>query len=194
MTKYILAGGYMHTAADGGAAFCQELVRGFADGMPLRILDCLFARNPNTWNKKFKEDQEFYSKHLKNFKLELAAPDIFLKQVRESDIVFFEGGIPRQLISLLGDKSLFIEELEGKVLAGTSGGADAICTYYAVGKTSNIGEGLGLLPIKFIPYWESDYGQGLKIDWDGLRKRLQSHKEDLEIVLLREGEFRVIER
>ncbi len=80
------------------------------------------------------------------------------------------------------------------MLVGSSGGADTICKYYGVGKTLNIGEGLGLLNVKFVPHWKSDYGQGLKIDWDTLLDKLKSYKEDLEIITLREGEFAVIEK
>jgi hypothetical protein len=43
MTKYILAGGNIHKDSDGGQAFFEELVRGFGDKRPIKILNCLFA-------------------------------------------------------------------------------------------------------------------------------------------------------
>lgn len=193
MTKYILIGGYIYKAQDGGKAFCEELVKGIVS-KPARILDCLFARPQDSWDKRFKDDRTFFSKNLGDFELKLAQPEKFIEQVKNSDVIFFQGGIPRQLISRLDPAGNCIKELDGKVLVGSSGGADTICKYYGVGKTLNIGEGLGLLNVKFVPHWKSDYGQGLKIDWDTLLDKLKSYKEDLEIITLREGEFAVIEK
>ncbi len=193
MTKYILVGGYIHKAPDGGKAFCQEIVKDFTH-MPIKILDCMFARSRDIWEDKIKEDQDFLSKFISDFELELADPDRFTEQVENSDVIFFQGGVPYQLMSDLSKNEGWEKKLTDKVVAGTSGGADTLCRYYGVGKTSNIGEGLNLLSIKFIPHWKSDYGQGLKIDWDNLLKNLQNHKEDLEILTLQEGEFKVIEK
>lgn len=193
MIKYILVGGHIYKAKDGGKAFCEELVKGIAN-TPIKILDCLFARTKDAWEKRFNDDRNFFSKHLKDFELELALPERFLEQIKKSDIVFFQGGIPHQLIPILNTTADWLKELDGKVLVGSSGGADAMCKYYGVGKTSSIGEGLGILPIKFIPHWKSDYTPGVAIDWDTLLKNLQSYKEDLDVITLGDGEFTVVEK
>src|SRR5258708_5026731 len=100
MTKFILVGGYPRKASDGGRAFSQELVRGFKE--PVKILDCLFARPRDIWAESFKQDQEFYTKNLPETKIELvmADPDIFLKQIAESDVIYVRGGDTRLLISV----------------------------------------------------------------------------------------------
>ena len=194
MTKYILIGGYIHEAPDGGASFCEELVKIVGD-RPIRILDCLFARPQDVWNERFSDDKNFFLKHSSYFKLELASPERFLEQMKDSDILFFEGGIPRLLISTLDGVGDWYQYLDGKILVGSSGGAGAICKYYGVGKTMNIGEGLGLLPIKIIPHWksESDYGRDKNIDWDSLLEKLKRYKEELKIVTIKEGEYTIIE-
>jgi peptidase E len=190
MTKYILAGGYIHKAADGGKDFCEEIIKGIAS-KPVKILDCLFARTEDSWVQRFKDDQEFFSKNIQDFELELAIAEKFIQQVKDSDVILFQGGIPKQLISVLNSTGDWKKELEGKVLVGISGGADTICKYYGVGKTLNIGEGLGLLPLKIIPHWksESEYSQGILIDWDSLLEKLKSYREDFEFITLKEGEF-----
>ena len=193
MTKYILVGGYIHKAPDGGRAFCEEIVKGVSHN-PVRILDCLFARPKDSWGERFQDDKEFFSKHITDCVVEIASPDNFIDQLQNSDILFFQGGIPRQLMELLNTVGDWRKELDGKVVVATSGGADALCKYYGVGKTLNVGEGLGLVPIKFIPHWKSDYHQTPSADWDILLEKLKSHKEDLDIVTLREGEFHVIEK
>lgn len=188
MIKYILIGGHIHKALDEGKAFCDELLNN-NEGKQIKILDCLFARPQQEWDTKFQDDKSFFQKHLQNYEIKLAVPERFLEQIKESDVVFFQGGVPHQLMSIIETAGDWIKELDGKVLVGSSGGADAICKYYGVGKTSNIGEGLGLLPIKFIPHWKSDYVPGVIIDWDRLYENLKSYKEDLEVVTVREGEF-----
>ena len=194
MTRYILIGGYIHRSPDGGKAFCDELVKAFEK--PIRILDCLFARETDSCETKFQDDKEFFSKNLGNdFILELANENNLIEQLKNSDVLFFQGGSPRKLIAALEKTGDWVSELDGKTLVGSSGGADAICKYYGVGKTSNIGEGTGLLPIKFIPHWKSDYyADGLEIEWDSLLEKLKLHGEDLQIITLGDEEFKVIEK
>jgi len=67
MTKYILAGGYIHKADDGGRSFCEELVKNFDFNKKVIILDCMFARPKDMWDKKLEEDREFLSKYIIQF-------------------------------------------------------------------------------------------------------------------------------
>lgn len=57
MTKYILVGGYIHKAVDGGKAFFEELIKDFRKNEPVRILNCLFARSRESWESKIKENK-----------------------------------------------------------------------------------------------------------------------------------------
>ena len=52
-------------------------------------------------------------------------------------------------------------------------------------------EGLGLLPVKIIVHWHSDYNAP-NIDWDKAYLELKNYKEDLPIITLAEGQFEVI--
>ncbi len=195
MTKYILAGGRVHVAPDNGKAFINELIKGFSH-KPVKILVCLFAVPKEQWQEKFNGDQEYFSKFISDFELELADENIFTKQVKRSDVIFLRGGHTRPLMDLLTKNIDWLQELNGKVFAGTSAGAEAISKYYFVTKTNRNGEGLGLLPIKFIPHWKSTYfdDEPQNIDWDKLYSDFKNYKEDLELIVLKEGEFKVIER
>jgi len=195
MTKYILAGGRVHVAPDSGKAFIDELVKNFTH-KPVKILVCLFAVPKEQWQEKFAGDQEYFSKFISDFELELADENIFTEQVKNSDVIFLRGGHTRPLMDLLTRKTGWLQELDGKVLAGTSAGAEAISKYYFVTKTNRNGEGLGLLPIKFIPHWKSTFfdDEPQNIDWDKIYSDFKNYKEDLEIIVLKEGEYKVIER
>lgn len=196
MTKYILIGGYVHKAEDGGKAFCEELVKDFNLDRPIRILNCLFARAENFWSDKIKENEKFFSKYIKSFELILADPLKFAEQVKNSDVVYIQGGYTDPLMKKLLENNEWIKYIDGKTIAGTSAGGDAIAKYYCVLKTKRVGDGLGLLPIKFIPHWKSDYSdeEVSDIDWNSELNKLKEYKEDLPIYTLAEGEFKVITR
>lgn len=193
MTKYILAGGAIHKALDNGKAFIEELVKD-APNKPVRILICLFAVSKDLWIEKFEGDQEFFSKFISNFELELADEEIFTEQVKKSDVVFIRGGYTKPLIELLSRDLSWAQEIEGKIIAGTSAGAEAIAKYYHVTKTNRTGTGLGLLNIKFVPHWESNFFDGEKhnVDWNKIYTDFKNYKEDIELLTLKDGEFRVI--
>lgn len=191
-TKYILVGGYLHKASDEGRAFCEELVKGFNFDRPVKILDCLFADTEERWEVKFKEDKERFKKYIKNFNFELADPKKFIEQVKASDVIFLRGGETERLINVLNKRGDWIKELDGKVLAGTSAGGDVISKYSYNLDTNKIIDCLGLLPVKFIPHWCSDYNAP-NIDWDKALQELKNYKENLPIYTLKEGEFVVIE-
>jgi peptidase E len=194
MTKYILVGGYIHKAKDGGKAFCEELVRGI-NNKPIKILDCMFARPRDSWEEKIKEDNIFFSKFIKDFELELALPEIFAEQIKKSDVIFLRGGKTYPLLDIFNKNPNLIKELNDKVVAGTSAGGDVIAKYYGVGKTGRVnGVGLGLLPVKFIPHWKSDSSEYLNADWEGILKGLRNYKEELPIYALAEGEFKVFNK
>lgn len=104
-----------------------------------------------------------------------------------------QGGYTEPLIKKLSENVGWIKYLDGKTIVGSSAGGDAIAKYYSVLKTGRVGDGLGLLPIKFIPHWKSDYSDDevSDINWDAELKKIKEYKEDLPIYKLREGEFKV---
>lgn len=101
MTKYILVGGYPHKAEDAGRAFCEEVVRGFEG--PVQILDCLFARPEENWEKAFAQDTAFFNKNLPGLQveIELARPETFIEQITVANAIYIRGGATRTLIQIL---------------------------------------------------------------------------------------------
>ena len=192
MKKFILIGGYPHKAADGGKALCEEMVKGFSE--PIRILDCLFARPLDNWEKAHQQDKEFFPKNLPNSKLdiELAQPSVFLDQLEKTDVLYFRGGSTGALMKALGQFPNWSEKLDGKTIAGSSAGMDMLARYCFNLDTLQLEDGLGLLPIKTIPHWKSDYNAP-NINWDDAKQSLSEYMEDLPIVTLGEGEFKVFE-
>ncbi len=191
-TKYILSGGYItHKSKDGGKAFCEELGKDFNSDKPVKILDCMFARPVESWKEKFQEDKVFFSKYIKNFELELADVAKLTEQVKAADVIFLRGGETDMLLKKLNQSAGWVQELDGKTVAGTSAGMDAIAKYAYDLDTLKLTDNLGLLPIKSIPHWRSDYNAP-NINWDKAFEALKNYKEDLPIYTIKEGEFVVL--
>lgn len=193
MTKFILVGGYVQKAPDGGRAFCEELVKDFSE--PIKILDCVFARLPTVWGETFAKDKDFLKTQLpgKKIELKLAEFDMFVDQINWADVVYFRGGSSEELVKSLQQCSGWEKNIQNKTVAGTSAGADALSKYYYGLDNLEVRDGLGLVPVKMIPHFRSDY-HGWEFDWDKAEAELKAYKEDLPLVALREGEFRVFER
>ena len=192
MTKFILVGGYIQKAHDGGRAFAEELM---GDAPSPRVLDCVFARPEEMWESTFEADKEFFDRMLpdKNIEFQLANPEHFVDQVRWATSIFFRGGTTEDLLKRLSMHPDWSNYLEGKTVAGTSAGADALAKYFYSLDTLELGEGLGLVFVKTIPHYRSDYNAP-NIDWDKAEAELKAYKEDLPLVCLKEGEFRVFQQ
>lgn len=193
MTKIILIGGYPSHAPDNGRSLCNEMTAEFPE--PVKILDVLFARPSQEWDATLKSDQEFFQRNLqaKQFKLTMAHPEVFARQVAESDIVYLRGGDTAPLMNVLRANPEWLRHINGKIIAGTSAGAYALCKYYHELNALGVQEGLSLLPYKILTHWESaEYGTPAQ--WHEYEQELKAYgNTSLPLLKLREGELRIFE-
>ena len=192
-TKYILVGGYPQKGPNEGKDFAEELVKGF--GESVNILVCLFARTRDVWDDAYNQDVEAFQRHLPEKKLEIAMadPEKFLEQLRRADVLYLRGGNSTQLLidALRGYQGLE-GMLHGKTVAGSSAGADAISQYYyGLDTPDEIKEGLGLLPVKVVVHYRSDYNAP-SIDWDRVDGLMANTHPEFPTLNLAEGQFEVI--
>jgi peptidase E len=193
MTKYILIGGYPRKAPDGGKALAEEMVKGFDE--PIKLLVCYFARPKYQWGVNMIEDKMFFSNHLKGKKIEFqtAKVETFIEQLKWADAIYIRGGRTDKLFKLLKKCDGWEKELNGKTLAGSSAGAMAIAKYDYQLDDLKIEEGFGLVPVKVLVHYRSNYNAP-NIDWNKALKELKDYKEDLPILKLAEGQFEVINK
>ena len=193
MTRYVLIGGFASKATDGGIGVCKEMVRGFQE--PVKILICLFARPEAGWTSKFEEDKAFFAERLPNTQLTMKMASIanFADEVAWADVIYLRGGDTPTLVKALQADLSWTKHLAGKTVVGTSAGACALAQYDYDVDHFKLSDNLGLLPIKVLPHYRSDYGAP-HVNWDSIEKTLSNYKEPLELVLLREGEYRVFEQ
>jgi peptidase E len=196
MTKYILNSGGLRNNSEKAKKFFAEVVKGLGDNP--RLLICYFAQKREDWEEKFSEDKETI---LTSFPEEihlvvnLAFPSTFEQQIKDSDVIYITGGDDHLLQYWLKQFNLPMI-WEGKIVATNSSGSNALAKYsWTCDWRQNI-DGLGILPIKFIPHYKSSFGSEDPrgpIDWDKAFSELKNYKEDLPIYALEEGEFKVFD-
>jgi peptidase E len=197
MTKYILNSGGLRRHPEKAKEFNLEVVKGLGN-TPL-ILFCFFATPRERWEEKF---ADYSSRFLESMpagvapKIELALPEKFVDQLKNSDAVIINGGDDNLLLHYLKQYDL-PAAWQGKVVAGSSAGSDALVKHFWTCDWRKCLDGLGILPIKFIPHYKSGFGDNDPrgaINWSLAYQELVEYgDQSLPIHALQEGDFVVIE-
>lgn len=182
-TKFILHGGFNpEQLNEDNYAFYEEILRDASDDA--KILLVPFAKDTDRISvaiakvsKRFEE-----VRGTKNISISVATEEGFINQIKNSDIVYFHGGVSLKLLNTLKQYPDIKTFLQGKVVAGESAGANVLCKLFYSPRAEGVFEGLGLLPIKIIPHYK-----------DGDVVKLDGTDPALEVLLLPEYQFKVFE-
>ena len=198
MTKYVLNSGGIKKCPELRKQFHKEMVAGLG-GRP-RILFCAFAQAREYWEIKLRDSEGFIRRDAPEdvgLSLELAMPDIFEAQCEQADIIYFTGGdvdLLRYWTNRFNLPALF----RGKVVAASSASVWLLSTSFWSCDWRQCDDGLGILSIKFIAHYLSDFGADDPrgpIDWQKAYDDLTAYGDtSLPIHALKEGEFIVIEQ
>jgi len=197
MTKYVLNSGGLKNQPSLTKEFFAEAVKGL--GNKPRVLMCLFALPRQDWEKRFASDCRSMEASLPEgvaAVFDLAFPDTFAEQIGRSEMIFIRGG-DDHLIDHWMRKFDIPRIWEGKVIATSSAGSDVLCNSFWTCDWRTCMDGLGILPIKFLPHFESDYGNDDPrgpVDWQNALSELKAYKDGLPVHALKEGEFVVFKK
>lgn len=198
MTKYILNSGGLRNYPEKAKIFFSEVVKGL--GSNPRILVCFFAIMRQDWERKFVEYSDNYSKIAPegiNPICELALPELFAEQIKKADVVLIQGGDDYLLKYWLSQFNL-PKLWEGKTVVGSSAGSNILSSSFWTCDWRICMDGSGIVPIKFLPHYKSDYGLNDTrgpIDWEkGLLELKEYGDKTLPVHALKEGDFVVIEQ
>lgn len=197
MTKYVVQSGGIRNQPELKRNFHQELVKGL--GATPNFLLCNFAQGREYWESKF----QGYSDSIKEDMpkgvrptFTLAMPSEFIKQCEQADVIYFHGGDDNLLqywMRQFDMPSLF----DNKVIATNSAGSNMISTHYWTCDWRQCNDGLGVLPIKFVPHYESSFGANDPrgpIDWNNAMHEISQYGDmSLPIYALKEGEYTIFE-
>jgi len=151
------------------------------------------------WEEKFMKYRQAFADSLPKAvqpTFELAEPERFIKQVKNSEAIIIYGG-DDHLVKYWLKQYPLAKIFTGKVVAGSSAGSDVLVKHFWSSDWRQCGDGLGLVPLKFIPHYDSlhnaDDPRG-PIDWQKAYNDLAAYGDtSLPIQALKEGEFVIIE-
>lgn len=197
MTKYVLNSGSVVNYPELAKKFFAEVVKDLGENPKLLI--CCFGKPRQYWEETFARDTEnndFFPEGV-NPVFDLAFPDVFEKQVDECDAMYIHGGDDHLTQYWLKQYDL-PKIWHGKVVATNSGSSNALAEHFWTCDWRKTMDGFGILPIKFLSHYESDFGESDPrgpVDWDAAYKELEAYGDTtLPIYALKEGEYVVIEQ
>jgi len=198
MTKYVLNSGGVKNEPKLKRQFHWELIKGL--GNTPKFLLCNFAQGREYWEVKFQGYSDGITDDMPNGvnpDYMLAMPDKFAEQCSQSDIIYFHGGDDHLLKYWMG-KFNMAELFKNKIVATNSASSDMLAMHYWTCDWRQCGDGFGVLPIKFIPHFQSSWGTDDPrgpIDWEKAKRDLSEYGDkSLPIYALKEGEFEVFEK
>lgn len=198
MTKYVLNSGGIRNEPKLKKQFHQELVKDL--GNAPKFLLCNFAQGREYWESKFQGYSGTIAEDMPdnvNPSFTLAMPDAFAEQCSQADIIYFHGGDDHLMQYWM--KQFNVDKLfQDKVVATNSASSNMLVNSFWTCDWRQAMDGLGILPIKFISHYQSDFGHDDPrgpIDWQKAYEELAAYSDtNLPIHALKEGEFVVFER
>ena len=198
MTKYIVNSGGGKNNPEEAKKSIEETLKGLGDKP--NILFCFFAQKREDWEEDFKNKvagfKEMIPADVEPI-FDLAIPDKFVEQVDKADAIIIFGGDDHLVQYWL--KQFDIPKIwNDKVVSTSSASSNALAKEFWTCDWRELMGGLGILPIKFIPHYKSDYGiddpRG-PVDWDRAYKELKEYGDkNLPMYALEEGELIVLEK
>lgn len=196
MTKYVVNSGGIRNSEDKGKSFFEEIVSGL--GANPKILFSFFAEKREDWESKFNDYSKGFNELVDSRpEITLAMPDTFERQAEKSDAIYFHGG-DDHLVQYWLQKFDLPDVFKGKVVATNSASSNALSRQFWTCDWRQCMDGLGILPIKFISHYMSDFGTDDPrgpINWKEAYKELEEYGDkSLPVHALEEGQFIVIEQ
>ncbi|MBI4262502.1 Type 1 glutamine amidotransferase-like domain-containing protein [Candidatus Uhrbacteria bacterium] len=176
-TKFVLHGGFSREKAptQEDDAFFQEMLKDAVQDV--KVLLVYFAEREEKVQLRIGQDQEQLNKNkgsrVLHFKV--AAEETFIHDCAWADIIYLHGGRTVKLMEALKKYQNMGQVFSGKIIAGDSAGANVLRHWFYSKNSKEIGEGLGILPLKIVVHYE-----------DGIPNPLADVEPALETLFLRE--------
>jgi len=188
MTKYVLHGGMTSIPSDSNKEFFAEMIKGLEE--PITILCVYFSRKKEEWQQLFEQDKKHFlewarQKKLLQFILADDNLEKFIQQIKSADTIYMRGGKETHLAEVLGSIKNIRDLFKGKIIGGSSAGANVLAQQYYSDSEDSIIESLGVLPIKVFVHYSDDKIEKLK--------KLKGYGEDLKVYTIPEQEFSIIQ-
>lgn len=195
MTTYILAGGNDKENIQFGAKLARTVGELISVPRPLRILSCPFATEPSIWEQKFAGRATWLRSLFPGAVVEQAVPETLIEQIKHADVVYFHGGAARILLDFMATVPDLEPYFEGKVVIGSSAGADYLSKAFYTCVDRRPMRGRGIVAKNIMPHYLStgfDSDEAGPLDWSAAEHELREFVNGEPIVPITEGDFVVV--
>ena len=190
MKRLILMGGRPWFAADKGERFTQALFRYFPKEVKLAF--CIFAQPESDHEETRKWNTGMFDKFKdgRHINYQTMTPENFAEVSAWADVIYLPGGSTSVLLGKIKASGDVAELWDGKVIAGSSAGANLFCVGYTALSDRKFGEGLGWVKATCIPHWRAkDFEGYTEQDWDSAEQESLRQYPDLPVLCIPESDF-----
>lgn len=193
MTLYILAGG-----ADGDHPEYMAQLSRVVHAQVARptILSCGFSSSDAQAEEKFPKRKRMFEKMFGEFaEFIMATKEGFVEQVRAADVVYFHGGSTNSLVDAMQAYPGIKEEFTGKIIIGSSAGANYLSSCGFSPSIGDIGQSGGIVDVAVVIHYGSPGFNGMTFDMDYWREATEAVRKasgKSEVLLIPEGTFTVV--
>ncbi len=193
MTLYILAGGCDRAYPEFWERLAEVVLR---EVQSPRILSCMFAHADDNVHARFEGYKSTFTQYFGQSEVTLARRDTLYEQIKSSDVIYLHGGRTSRLLEAIPEYDRFRRAVEGKIVIGSSAGANFLSSICYSPSTGNVLRTSGILPIACLVHYGIPEFEGRSIPmqtWQNTRQALVTEAgEELPVILLPEGQFSVL--
>lgn len=194
VTTYILAGGNDRSTAGYGERLSGEIARNVTNPT---ILSCFFSYPAEEWEAKAQDWQPWFADYFgSDVRYDYARKETFLEQIDQADVIYLHGGDTRLLFDTLPSADALKEHFKGKVIVGSSAGANVLSKNYWSSKRAVPARGLGIVNSNIMVHYGGLQHEGLTRvpdDWKREEAAFQKFIGDEQITRLPEGQFVLVQ-
>lgn len=194
MTKYILTGG----GDQGYPEYATQLARVIGNEIKNpKVLSCWFSNPDEDGIQKFNQYRNFLVAIFgDDAEIICASKEDFISQLQYADVVYLHGGLTDLLIESMKVYDNLEESFKGKIVIGSSAGANYLANYGYSPTMREVRQGSGLVDRNVIVHYGSQGYNDMTFThdfWVEAIKHIKKTSESDEVVLLPEGTFTVID-
>lgn len=195
MTKYILTGGKDRIPSSYGQALHDELTK---THKKFKLLSVFFSATQDHWEAMAKSWKEWFMTYVGDIEsYDYARIDTFVQQIKDHDVIYLHGGHTKLLREVMRSFGDLRELFEGKVVVGSSAGANMLAKNFWSSSQQKPFKGLSVLDINVMVHYGAVEHEGIHRtpqDWEDEEKEFREFiGDDSKIWRLPERELTVLE-
>ena len=190
MTKYIFHGGGTKKELGNNDLFYAEFVKDVPNNGVILLVYFASRTDDNSDRITYDTQKCKEFSNGKHFEVQVAVIEDFVGQVINANAIYFRGGSTKKLLNILRQfpslKPLFENKI--KTVAGSSAGAYALSTLYSSHYEDSVEFGLGIVPVRVVTHYKSE----TMPPKNGAVNALKETRHDLQLIILKEGEWQSV--